>query len=105
MRRIAEDPMAEVYGFEVLREHEVDEGTEDAIRNGGVMDCRCGAKKDDTPHPCHGEAYTCRKPAERRWYNARPVALSGMQMKVQVEDTWACEECWSKFKSVGKERK
>lgn len=58
--------------------------------------CRCG-HVGDGEHPCHGNAYTCRKPSKQRFYNARPVALAGMQMKLQVTDTWACEECWIKF--------
>lgn len=48
-------------------------------------------------HPCHGNAYTCRKPSKQRFYNARTAALSGMQMKLVVTDTFACDECWAKF--------
>lgn len=60
------------------------------------MSCRCG--HDGTgPHPCHGEGYSCRKPAKQRFYNPQLVSLSGVQMKVQVTDTWACDDCWEKF--------
>ncbi len=55
--------------------------------------CRCGHVGGE-PHPCHGLGYTCRKPARERFYNARPVALAGMQLKFQVNQTWACDECW-----------
>lgn len=58
--------------------------------------CRCG--HDSTgDHPCHGNGYECRKPAKRRLYNPRPVGLAGVQMKLQVSDTWACDECWAAF--------
>ena len=67
--------------------------------------CRCGWRptEDHPPeHPCHAKAYQCRKPARQRFYNARPVALSGMQMKLQVTDTWACDECWAEFQAMVK---
>lgn len=32
-----------------------------------------------------------------RFYNPKLVSLSGMQLKFQVSDTWACDECWEKF--------
>lgn len=63
--------------------------------------CRCG-HDGQGPHPCHAKAYECRKPATQRFYNAQPVALSGMQMKLQVQDTWACDECWEEFKAMVK---
>jgi hypothetical protein len=25
------------------------------------------------------------------------VALAGVQMKLQVTDTWACDDCWAEF--------
>ena len=59
-----------------------------------VTACRCGHPGDDSPHPCHGLNYTCRQPATQRFYGARLVALAGMQMKVEVRDTWACDACW-----------
>ena len=58
--------------------------------------CRCG--HDGTgDHPCHGNGYRCRKPAARRFYNAQMVALPGVQFKVQMSDTWACDACWAEF--------
>lgn len=62
----------------------------------GEVKCRCGWDGVGE-HPCHANAYTCRKPATRRFYNARPAALAGMQMKFEVKDTFACDECWEKF--------
>jgi len=63
--------------------------------------CRCGHRLDSTdPHPCHGDEYRCKKPAKQYFYNPTLPALAGMQMKVTVVDTWACEECWEAFKAV-----
>jgi len=59
--------------------------------------CRCG-HSGDGPHPCHHNGYTCGKPAQQRFYNARPVCLSGVQTKVAVDETWACDEHWESFK-------
>lgn len=59
--------------------------------------CRCGFSGEGS-HPCHNNGYTCRKPATQRFYNARPVALAGVQMKLQADETWACDECWEGFK-------
>lgn len=59
--------------------------------------CRCGHEGSDAPHPCHGKGYGCRKPAEARFYNPSLVALAGVQMKMQVEGTYACDECWAEF--------
>lgn len=59
--------------------------------------CRCGHADAGLPHPCHGGAYTCRKPARQYFYNPRPVALAGMQMKLGISETWACDECWDSF--------
>jgi len=61
--------------------------------------CRCGHDGQGS-HPCHAKAYKCRKPASQRFYNAQRVALTGMQMKLQVQDTWACDECWEEFKAM-----
>lgn len=47
------------------------------------------------PHPCHGRAYTCRKPARLRLYHAHLAALAGVQAKFSVVSTWACAECWA----------
>lgn len=58
--------------------------------------CRCGHPKDSPdPHPCHAKGYACGKPAIQRFYNVVPYAhVAGMQMKLEVRDTWACDECW-----------
>lgn len=67
--------------------------------------CRCGHDEhDQSEHPCHGGAYTCRKPATQRFYNAEAVCLAGMQMKFQMTSTWACEECWKEFGSLLKRK-
>lgn len=58
--------------------------------------CRCGHSGAD-PHPCHGEAYTCRKPATFRVYAPRVVSLTGVQMKCEVSGTYACDACWAAF--------
>lgn len=58
--------------------------------------CRCGYIGEGE-HPCHAEGYTCGKPAKQRFYNPQTVALSGMQMKFQVQDTWACDQHWEEF--------
>jgi hypothetical protein len=58
--------------------------------------CRCGFNGEGE-HPCHGKAYSCRKPAKQRFYGAHLTALAGVQMKLGVNSTWACDECWSAF--------
>jgi hypothetical protein len=66
--------------------------------------CRCGFWWSDEafkPHPCHGNVYSCGKPAKRRFYNPSYVSLAGMQMKVGVHETWACDECWDKYPHKG----
>ena len=69
-------------------------GQEEAM----VTSCRCGW--DGTgEHPCHFNGYTCGQPARQRFYNARPVALAGAQMKLQMTDTWACDAHWHEFTS------
>lgn len=74
--------------------------------------CRCGWDGDG-PHPCHGDGYRCRAPAERRYYVPGPASLAGVQMKLSMAETWACDACWARFqdaaekaarKSVQKER-
>lgn len=62
--------------------------------------CRCGHPKDAvTPHPCHWRSPggRCGSPATQRFYNARPVCLSGVHMKLAVDETWACDEHWQVF--------
>lgn len=61
--------------------------------------CRCGFS-GNSEHPCHGNRYQCRKPAKERFYNARPAALPGMQMKLSVDRTFACDACWSEFEDL-----
>lgn len=59
--------------------------------------CRCGY--DGTgPHPCHGRAYSCRKPATERFYNIKLATLAGAQLKVGADQTWACDECWARYR-------
>lgn len=59
--------------------------------------CRCGHVDAEVPHPCHGKGYTCRKPATRRFYGAHFTSLAGVQMKVGMHETWACDECWAAY--------
>lgn len=59
--------------------------------------CRCG-HTGEGPHPCHYANYSCGKPATQRFYGPRLIAIAGIQMKVEVSSTWACDECWEKFK-------
>jgi len=63
--------------------------------------CRCGHPNDSTsPHPCHGMGHTCGRPAQQRFYNPRPAHLAGVQMKLEVSETWACDECWAWFRGL-----
>ena len=48
-------------------------------------------------HPCHWDAYTCRKPAKAR-YVGRLTCLAGVQMKMGAYQTFACDEHWEAFK-------
>ena len=62
--------------------------------------CRCGFSGEG-PHPCHGKGYSCgNSGATRRFYNARPACLAGVQMKLTVDETWACDSCWEWFKGL-----
>ena len=76
--------------------------------------CRCGHPKDSSaPHPCHkykqkvggrmNELVRCGQPAKQRFYNPHPVALAGMQMKLEVTESWACEGCWAEFVEMMRE--
>ncbi len=56
--------------------------------------CRCGWDGVGD-HPCHYGGYTCRKPGKVRFYGARPVALAGVQMKLGVQETVACDAHWA----------
>lgn len=70
-----------------------------------MAQCRCGYNGEEGEHPCHGGAYTCRKPAKQRFYGARLVALAGVQMKAEVSDTWACDACWERYLELMEDRK
>jgi hypothetical protein len=62
--------------------------------------CRCGWDGQGD-HPCHYRAYACKKAAKQRfYYDGKPFSLAGMQMKLSVHDTWACDECWEEFKRL-----
>lgn len=64
------------------------------------MQCRCGYAGDAAEHPCHAKAYTCKKPAKLRFYNPRIAIVAGSQQKIQVNDTYACDDCWKRFTEV-----
>lgn len=64
-----------------------------------VKPCRCGHQGEGA-HPCHGQAYTCRAPARQRFYGSKPASLTGMMFKLTAHETWACDECWARFKGV-----
>lgn len=69
------------------------------------QDCRCGHRADSTePHPCHKYnrfgGGRCGKPATQRFYNPAPgrvpyAQVAGVQLKLEVAETWACDECWA----------
>ena len=68
----------------------------------GAEACRCG-HSGEGPHPCHWSVdgrrpYSCGKPAEHRFYGAHLTSLAGMQMKLGMHDTWACDEHWAEFR-------
>lgn len=72
-----------------------------------MFKCRCGFDPAvDTIHMCHsGYLFVdpdkrCKNPGTQRFYNTGPASLAGMQMKFQVADTIACDECWAKFKGA-----
>lgn len=59
--------------------------------------CRCGWNGQGG-HPCHGQAYECRKPARERFYEPhKRYSLAGVQTKFSMSQTWACDECWATF--------
>jgi len=62
--------------------------------------CRCGWNKTFGIHYCHGKGYTCRNPGTIRFYNPNPdrFSLAGMQAKLSMSETYACDECWDAFK-------
>lgn len=62
--------------------------------------CRCGWDGTD-PHPCHWDAYRCRKPAREFFYEpSKRYSLAGVQPKLSVTSTWACEEHTERFKDL-----
>lgn len=68
-----------------------------------MNNCRCGYNTSNDYHPCHGNGYTCKKPAKPRFYNPKLVALAGVQTKFQVSETYACDDCWENFSKVVKQ--
>lgn len=69
------------------------------VKGPNVIDkCRCGYSGLEENHWCHFANYTCKKPAKIRFYNPHLVSLAGVQLKFEVVDTWACDECWEIFK-------
>jgi hypothetical protein len=69
--------------------------------------CRCGWDGVGD-HPCHyprlGPSYSCKRPAkERFYYDGHPFSLAGVQMKLSVNQTFACDECWEVFSKELKE--
>ncbi len=64
--------------------------------------CWCGFDMTSSePHPCHrykqgpdGVPVQCGAPAKERFYNCRPAALAGVQMKLVCDSTWGCDACW-----------
>lgn len=66
--------------------------------------CRCGWDGQGA-HPCHADGYTCRKPATRRFYTPTPgkapyAQVPGVQIKLQLAETFACDECWAKAQKI-----
>ena len=62
--------------------------------------CRCGWYGVGD-HPCHHAAYTCRRPAKRRFYvPSMAFTLAGGQLKFSMSDTFACDECWEAFSKL-----
>lgn len=64
--------------------------------------CRCG-HTGDGPHPCHGDEYRCGEPAQRRFYDPwngqHRASLAGVQPKVSMAETWACDAHWADFRT------
>lgn len=61
-----------------------------------MNNCRCNRDKDGK-HYCHGNGYTCQNLGTKRFYNPNFVSLAGMQIKFQMKETIACDDCWKKF--------
>ena len=59
--------------------------------------CRCGWNGTGD-HPCHNNGYSCGAPAKERWYSPPYLAsLAGVQMKLSMHQTVACDKCWAVF--------
>lgn len=59
-----------------------------------VPPCRCGWREGEGEHPCH--AKQCHRPGARRLYPPMPPQdLSSPGMR----ETWACNECWARFRA------
>lgn len=66
--------------------------------------CRCGFTGQGD-HPCHGQAYSCRKAATARFVaQSTPYSLAGMQLKVAATQTWACDICWETFRIIATQK-
>jgi hypothetical protein len=63
-----------------------------------MIACRCGWNGEGD-HPCHGNGYRCRKPAQIRFITY-PTALAGMQLKLDAYETFACDECWNEKQKI-----
>lgn len=68
--------------------------------------CHCGHDRTlPGPHPCHGGKYTCRQPAKIRYYEpVKRYSLAGVQLKISVTSTYACDDCWAQFVVMLNER-
>lgn len=67
--------------------------------------CRCGHDTStEGAHPCHGKAHTCKEPGTRRLYvPTMRFSLAGVQPKLSVSETFACDACWDWFSEQLKE--
>lgn len=61
--------------------------------------CRCG-HEGLGDHPCHGGAYTCRKPSIERLAGVHHACLAGAQLKFGAYSTWACDACWDEYRKL-----
>ena len=72
------------------------------------QDCRCGhAAGSKDPHPCHWRDFggRCGQPATQRFYNPTPgrvpyAQVAGVQLKLELVDTWACDAHWAVFQRM-----
>lgn len=67
--------------------------------------CRCGRYAGSGVHLCHGSAggvtkYTCLNAGSVRYYTPTwRFALAGVQPKLSVVETVACNVCWVAFEA------